>query len=54
MHFFFPKGEDGEIGTRRNLLLKRIGAVKSPHSQQQTCAAYVRQRGGLTEMRSTV
>lgn len=51
---FFSKGEDAEIGTRRKLLLKRRGAQKSPHSQQKTCPAYVRQRGGSTEMRSTV
>lgn len=53
MCFFFPKGEDGETETRRKLSLKRTGALKSPHSQPKTCTVYSRQRGGLTEMRST-
>ena len=55
MHFFRPKGDDGETETRRKLLLKRIGALwmKTWHYQPKSCAAYGKRRGDLTKMRFT-
>lgn len=53
--FLFPqKGENGEIGARRMLFLKRTGPLKSPCFQGWTGTACNRQRDDLAKKESTL